>query len=123
MARRAPGASPTAAASPGGGVSPYALLALTPFLWACNWVIGRGLHHDIPPMGMTFFRWFFAVLILAPFALPHLRRDWPIVRANARVMLGLGAIGIGTHNALAYLGLNFTTATNGLILNSFIPVM
>ena len=35
----------------------------------------------------------------------------------------LGAIGIGTHNALAYIGLNYTTATNGVILNSFIPVM
>ena len=30
---------------------------------------------------------------------------------------------MGTHNALAYLGLNYTTATNGVILNSFIPVM
>ena len=116
-------AADTAAAHARGAVSPYLLLALTPFLWACNWIIGRGLHHDIPPMGMTFFRWFFAVLILAPFAVPHLRRDWKIVRANARTMLCLGAIGIGTHNALAYLGLNFTTATNGLILNSFIPVM
>ena len=38
-------------------------------------------------------------------------------------MLVLGAIGVGTHNALAYLGLNYTTATNGVILNSFIPVM
>jgi drug/metabolite transporter (DMT)-like permease len=38
-------------------------------------------------------------------------------------MLLLGAIGIGSHNALAYLGLNYTTATNGVILNSFIPVM
>ena len=38
-------------------------------------------------------------------------------------MLFLGAIGVGTHNALAYLGLNYTTATNGVILNSFIPVM
>jgi len=32
-------------------------------------------------------------------------------------------VGIGSHNALAYLGLNYTTATNGVILNSFIPVM
>ena len=123
MARLATDASPGADAAQHRGVSPYVLLSLTPFFWACNWVIGRGLHHDIPPMGMTFFRWFFAILILAPFAIPHLRRDWPIVKANARVMLGLGAIGIGTHNALAYLGLNFTTATNGVILNSFIPVM
>jgi drug/metabolite transporter (DMT)-like permease len=74
-------------------------------------------------MAMTFLRWFFAVLILAPFAWRHVRRDWPVVRRNWKPMLFLGAIGVGTHNALAYLGLNYTTATNGVILNSFIPVM
>ncbi len=104
-------------------VSPYLLLTLTPLFWAGNWIIGRGLHADIPPMAMTFFRWLFAVLILAPFALRHLRRDWPNIRRNWKVLSVLGAIGVGTHNALAYLGLNYTTATNGVILNSFIPVM
>src|SRR5215470_7377756 len=59
------------------GASPYLLLTLTPLFWAGNWIIGRGLHSEIPPMAMTFFRWFFAVLILAPFALPQLRSDWP----------------------------------------------
>jgi drug/metabolite transporter (DMT)-like permease len=105
------------------GASPYLLLTLTPLFWACNWIIGRGLHSDIPPMAMTFFRWLFAILILAPFAWPHVRRDWPVIRANWKRMLALGAIGVGTHNGLAYLGLNYTTATNGVILNSFIPVM
>jgi drug/metabolite transporter (DMT)-like permease len=110
---------------PGGArsVSPYVLLTLTPFFWSCNWIIGRALHEDVPPMAMTFFRWLFAVLILAPFALPHLRRDWPKLRGHWRTLLWLGAIGIGSHNALAYLGLNYTSATNGVILNSFIPVM
>ena len=103
--------------------SPYLLLALAPLFWSCNWIIGRALHQDVPPMGMTFFRWLIAVLILAPFAIGPLHRDWPIVRANWRVMLMLGAIGVGMHNALAYVGLNFTTATNGVILNSCIPVM
>jgi drug/metabolite transporter (DMT)-like permease len=104
-------------------VSPYLLLTLTPLFWSVNWIIGRGLHQDIPPMAMTFFRWLFAVLILAPFALPLVRRDWPVLVRHWKTMLGLGAVGIGTHNALAYLGLNYTTATNGVILNSFIPVM
>src|SRR6266567_1668011 len=96
--------------------SPYLLLTLTPFFWACNWIVGRGLHSEIPPMAMTFYRWFFALLILAPFALPHVRRDWGM-------LLLLGIVGVGTHNALTYLGLNYTTAINGVILNSFIPVM
>ena len=103
--------------------SPYLLLTLSPLFWACNWIIGRGLHSDIPPMAMTFFRWLFAILILAPFAWPHVRRDWPVIRALWKTMLALGAIGVGTHNGLAYLGLNYTTVTNGVILNSFIPVM
>ena len=103
--------------------SPYLLLTLTPFFWACNWIVGRGLHAEIPPMTMTFYRWFFALLILAPFAWRHVRREWPIVRRHRGVLLLLGIAGVGTHNALTYLGLNYTTATNGVILNSFIPVM
>ena len=103
--------------------SPYLLLALAPLFWAANWIVGRAVHADIPPMGMTFFRWLFAAMILAPFAWRHLARDWPTIRARWKTMLMLGAIGIGTHNALAYLALNYTTATNGVILNSCIPVM
>src|SRR2546429_979886 len=105
------------------GASPFVLLTLAPFFWACNWIVGRGLSGDIPPFAMTFYRWLFALAILAPFALPRMRRDWPLLRASWKAMLLLGAVGIGSHNALAYLGLNYTTATNGVILNSFIPVM
>jgi len=104
-------------------VSPYVLLTLSPLFWAGNWIIGRGLHADIPPMAMTFFRWLFAIVILAPFAWRHVKRDWPILRTHWKFLVVLGAIGVGTHNSLAYLGLNYTTATNGVILNSFIPVM
>ena len=116
-----PWVSPQASSSR--SANPYLLLTLTPLFWACNWVVGRGLAVDVPPMAMTFLRWLFASLIVAPFAWPHVRREWPVVRRNWKPMLFLGAIGVATHNALAYLGLNYTTATNGLILNSFIPVM
>jgi len=111
LARRAPTASP------------YFLLALAPFFWACNWIVGRGLHTEIPPAAMTFYRWAFAIAFMLPFALPRALRQWRIIRANYRVLLLLGVLGVGSHNALAYAGLNYTTATNGVILNSFIPVM
>jgi len=105
------------------GASPYLLLALAPLFWACNWIVGRALAPEVPPMTMTFLRWLCAFFIVAPFAWRHFVREWPIVRAKWKTMLLLGATGVGTHNALAYLGLNYTTAVNGVILNSFIPVM
>jgi drug/metabolite transporter (DMT)-like permease len=60
---------------------------------------------------------------MLPFALPHVRRQWPLIRKHWRILMLLGLLGVGSHNALAYIGLNYTTATNGVILNSFIPVM
>jgi len=62
------------AASPARAVSPYLLLTLTPFFWACNWILGRGLHAEVPPMAMTFYRWAFAIVFMLPFALPQMRR-------------------------------------------------
>jgi len=49
--------------------SPYLLLTLAPLFWACNWIIGRGFHDDIPPLAMTFFRWLVAIAILLSFAI------------------------------------------------------
>src|SRR3989442_15886487 len=111
------------AASSARAVSPYLLLTLTPFFWACNWIVGRGLHAEIPPLAMTFYRWAFAIAFMLPFALPQGRRQWPLIRVPWRVLLLLGVLRFGPHHALAYLGLNYTTATSGVILHSFIPVM
>jgi hypothetical protein len=66
------------------------LLTLSPLFWAGNWIIGRGLHADIPPMAMTFFRWLFAIVILAPFAWRHVKRDWPILRTHWKFLVVLG---------------------------------
>jgi drug/metabolite transporter (DMT)-like permease len=103
--------------------SPYLLLALVPFFWSCNWILGRGLHAQIPPLALTFWRWLFALVILAPFALPQAMREWPAIRRGLKALLPLGVVGIGSHNALAYVGLNYTTATNGVLLNSSVPII
>jgi drug/metabolite transporter (DMT)-like permease len=120
-----PPATPAApvAVAPHSRASPWLLLTLAPFFWACNWIVGRGLHDDVPPLAMTFYRWLFALIILTPFALPRVVREWPLIRRGLRALVPLGIVGIAAHNVLAYVGLNYTTATNGVILNSFIPVM
>ena len=104
-------------------VSPYVLLALPPFFWSCNSIVGRALYEQVPPLAMTFYRWLFALAFLTPFAIRHVIRDWPAIRRGLKALIPLGIVGIGSHNALAYAALNYTTATNAVLLNSIIPVM
>ena len=103
--------------------SPYLLLSLTSFFWSLNWVIGRAMVGHVTPFTLTFIRWTVAVAVMMPFAWPGIRAHWPLIRRNWKVIAWLGFWGTGLHNAFAYVGLQYTTATNGVILNSSIPIM
>jgi drug/metabolite transporter (DMT)-like permease len=103
--------------------SPYLLLSLTSLFWSLNWVIGRAIVGHVSPLALTFIRWFVAVAVMLPFAWPVIRAHWPVVRRSWREIAWLGFWGTGLHNAFAYVGLQYTTATNGVMLNSSIPIM
>jgi drug/metabolite transporter (DMT)-like permease len=103
--------------------SPYLLLALCSLFWSLNWVIGKALVGTVSPLVLTFVRWSVAVAAMLPFALPQVRAHWPVVKQHWRTIAWLGFWGTGLHNAFAYVGLQYTTATNGVILNSAIPVL
>lgn len=101
----------------------FALLALVMLLWAGNSIIGRAVRNDVEPTTLAFVRWSGASLILLPFAIRPLRRDWPAIRAAWKPVLLLGLLGVGAFNALLYSGLRYTTATNGLLLQGGIPAV
>ena len=101
---------------------PYVLLTLTTLFWAGNMVVGRGLREAVPPFTLAFCRWTICLALTLPFALPHLKAQWPSLRAAWRPVLVLGLLGVGGFNTFAYLALQHTSATNVLLLNSFIPV-
>jgi drug/metabolite transporter (DMT)-like permease len=101
---------------------PYLLLTLTSLFWSGNMVIGRGLRDAVPPLALAFWRWTIALALVLPFALPHLRAQWPQLKAAWRAVVVLGILGVGCYNTFAYLALQHTTATSAALLNSFIPV-
>ena len=101
--------------------SPYVLLSLTAMMWSVNWVIARALRFDTGPMNIAFGRWIFAAIVLLPFAWAHIRRDWPEMRAHWRVLTVLAITGAGGYNALTYMGMQYTTAINGMLLNTLVP--
>ena len=101
---------------------PYLLLTLTSLFWSGNMVIGRGITEAVPPVTLAFWRWTLALLLVLPFALPHLRSQWPALRSAWRVVLVLGVLSVGAYNTCAYIALQYTTATNATMLNSFVPI-
>lgn len=102
--------------------NPYLLLTLTALFWAGNMVVGRGLREAVPPMALAFWRWAIAFALTLPFALPHMRAQWPKLKAHWQAIVVLGFLGVGCYNTFAYLALQHTTATSATLLNSFIPV-
>lgn len=103
--------------------NPWLLLVLTVLFWSGNWVVGRGMRADVPPVALAFWRWVIAFACTLPFAWPHRAQAWPALRGHWPILLVLALLGITAYNTLAYFGLQYTTATNGVLLNSFIPVV
>lgn len=103
--------------------SPYLLLTLANLFWAGNWIVGRGMRADVPPIALSYWRWIIALACLLPLAWPYLKRDRAQLAAGWRWVVVLGVLGTSLYNALTYIGLQQTEAVNGLLLNSFIPIV
>jgi drug/metabolite transporter (DMT)-like permease len=101
----------------------YLFLTLTMLFWAGNYTIGRWAAGHVPPVTLAFLRWTGAALLILPFALAHMRREWPAIRGHWPILLALGITGSGLFNTLQYIALTGTTATNAGIINCASPVM
>ncbi|BEV46439.1 DMT family transporter [Afipia carboxidovorans] len=101
---------------------PYLTLCLAMMFWAGNVVIGRHAAGVFPPMALSYLRWLFAFLTILPFAWSDLKADWPIIRRHFGLVLVLSVTGVATFNTLGYWSLQYTTALNGLLLQSSGPL-
>jgi len=103
--------------------SPYLLLTLTILFWSVNWIIGRAIAGHVTPFALAYIRWVVAVAVMLPFAWSELVAHREAIRRHWKVIAWLAFWGTGLHNVFAYAGLQYTTATNGVILNSAVPMM
>ncbi len=103
--------------------SAWPLLALCNLFWAGNIVIGRAVAGQVPPIALAYWRWTGAFMLAFGFAWPHLKHDWPLLLRHWRMMLLLALTGFATYNTMSYIGLQYTTALNALLLQSVMPVL
>ena len=100
---------------------PYLFLSLASLFWSGNFVVGRAVHGRIPPVGLAFWRWTVALAILAVVARRPLAAQWRTIARAWPIVVPLGVLGVGNFNMLVYVGLQDTTATNALLLQSACP--
>lgn len=100
----------------------YIFLVLAVLFWSGNFIFGRYISSSIEPMQLSFFRWFFVLVLLTPYIVLNYK-DLLIGFKKDYILLTIfGALGIAGFNTFLYYGLQTTTATNALLINSSTPI-
>jgi drug/metabolite transporter (DMT)-like permease len=100
----------------------YVLLIFAVLFWSGNFIVGRGVHNEIPPMTLAFWRWAVALLIILPFSLGHIVRQYDIIRRNIKILTVLAILSVTNFSIFIYMALKLSTATNTVLINSMIPI-
>lgn len=91
---------------------PYLILVLTTLFWGGNVVAGKLAVGHIDAHSLMILRWTGALLLVLPFAIRPLKRDWPVIRARWWLYLFYGAVGFATFNVLVYVAAYYTSGVN-----------
>ncbi len=99
------------------------LLVVATLCWSGNFIVGRAVANETPPVALAFWRWTLGFSLVIGPAWRHLRPDIPALRRSFGSLVVLSFLGIALFNTLVYIGLRTTTATNGVLLQSTMPLI
>ncbi len=102
---------------------PYLLLVLAPLIWGGHAVVGKLAVGDIGPITLALLRWGVAFLVLLPFCLPKVRKEWPAIKPHLPLLFFFGIFGFAGFNMLNYIALHYTTALNTALIQAAIPML
>jgi drug/metabolite transporter (DMT)-like permease len=98
------------------------MLTLAVLFWAGNFILGRAVRMDVPPIALAFWRWAVASLLVLGPALAPLKRDRSAIRHNIPMLMLLAGTGVAAFNTLVYSGLQYTVAINAFLMQALMPV-
>ena len=88
----------------------FAILAT--IIWSGNFIIARGVIHQIPPFSLAFYRWLTASIIIFPLAIHKFQVEKSIVFANWKYFFWVSLTGITLFNTLIYIAGHYSSAIN-----------
>ena len=87
-----------------------ALLAV--IIWSGNFIVARGVIHQVPPVSLAFYRWLLASLIIIPIAFNSFRKDWQVISRSWHYLFWVALTGVAVFNTFVYFGAHYTSAIN-----------
>lgn len=106
---------------------PYLILVVCNIFWGGNTVAGKLAVGHIDAYSLTILRWVGALILVLPFAIRPLKRDWPTIRARWWLYLFYGAFGFTSFNMLMYIAAYFTSGVNASLeqvsINIFVIIL
>ena len=100
----------------------YLLLLIAMAFWGGNWVVARAIALEVPSLSLVFWRTLLFAALAWLLARPHLKEDWPVLRAHARIICVLALIGVTGYASCGYMAVRYTTATNAALLANTTPL-
>ncbi|MCK1994104.1 DMT family transporter [Peribacillus muralis] len=98
-------------------------LILANLFWAGNYVFGKYVVLELPPIQLTFMRWLIALFLLFPLAHWIEKPSWKSVWQAWKLLLVLGLLGIIGYNFFLYWALTYTSSMNAALVNSMNPAL
>ncbi|PHM58451.1 hypothetical protein Xekk_01332 [Xenorhabdus sp. KK7.4] len=92
-------------------------------IWSANAVVSKSAATSIEPGAIAFYRWFVAFLILTPFILLPVLKQWKTIIPHWWKLLVLGFLGMVLNQSLIYYAAHTVSATLIGILTSLIPLL
>jgi drug/metabolite transporter (DMT)-like permease len=103
--------------------SPYVLLLVATCLWGGNFVVGKALVTEIPPLTLALIRWGIALLCITPFWGRTVWRQRKIYLDNWKTVLFLSLTGVAGFNTFVYIAVQYTDSINASLMNAATPII
>lgn len=97
--------------------------ALANFFWATNAIVGKIAVASLPAFTLSQFRWWLALVLILPFGLPHIRRQWHWYRTHMARLIPLSILSVTLYNSFQYWALEYTEPVNIGAMSALMPVM
>lgn len=105
------------------GIPPQVLLVFATILWGGNFVIGRAVANDVPPLTLSFLRWCTAFVVFFPFAWPYIKKEWSQIKQHWIIVVCMALTGVAGFNTLVYIALHYTTSISASLVNTSTPII